>query len=285
MYEHLVGAAAPGRGDYATAVRIAGRIFSHAGLFQYGCPSLGLAASTCIADFLAGLAEAVATFLGALTASVERRARDGTGISAKQAGYIIRLLRGVAAVHLRDAELAVACPTIAQRAAALRTADDMLACAASAVTGGDGGTVASAAAALSGARALHYVAAMPRFADFVDSVVVAVRDATLRVRDRHPRDPAARAERARLIPDIITALFILGAGVNTFAFVENMEVFRTVFLSRDVFGTPSWRYMPAFVCTARPRGPESVPLGTVAQALVAWLIATMPGPTLHLFAV
>ena len=116
----------------------------------------------------------------------------------------------------------------------------------------------------------------------VSSVLESVAEAT-----RHSGgDPGASAAcREDLLPDVAFALYFLGVGVNSFDFVADMEVGATVFLVRDASGAPHWRYVPPFLLGARPRPPTCVALPSRAQALVSWLVATMPGPTGHLFGV
>ena len=93
----------------------------------------------------------------------------------------------------------------------------------------------------------------------------------------------AAAARDRLLPRVATALYFLGVGVNSFDFVADMELGATVFLVRDADGAPHWRYVPPFLLGPRPRAPTCVALPSRAQVLISWLVATMPGPTPHLF--
>ena len=64
-----------------------------------------------------------------------------------------------------------------------------------------------------------------------------------------------------------------------------MELGATVFLIRDAAGAPHWRYVQPFLLGVRLRPPACVALPSRAQVLVSWLVATMPGPTPHLFGV
>ena len=90
--------------------------------------------------------------------------------------------------------------------------------------------------------------------------------------------------REGLLPRIALALYFLGVGVNSFDFVADMQPGATVFLVRDAAGAPHWRYVPPFLHGVRPRAPVCVALPSRAQVLVSYLVATMPEPAQHLFA-
>ena len=124
--------------------------------------------------------------------------------------------------------------------------------------------------------------ALPDVATIVTAVLEDVAEAS---RALSVGGEGSAATRHRLLPRIATALYFLGVGVNSFDFVGDMELGATVFLIRDAAGAPHWRYVPPFLLGVRPRPPACVALPSRAQVLISWLVATMPGPTPHLFGV
>ena len=251
-----------------------------AACFETGDHVLGIAPGTSVAATLLGPHDDLAALLQRVHAAVEG------GVAAKGAKKLVRMLtleagrlRGVAALEAPSADAA-------RRLAKLDAALQLLSSAAARFNRVDGGSAAAAGAADATSRLLEAAAALPDVAAIVTTVLEDVAAAArydFGAEGDAEGDGGHAARRERLLPPVAMALYFLGIGVNSFDFVADMELGATVFLVRDASGVPHWRYVPPFLLGVRPRPPACVALPSRAQALVSWLVATMPGPTPHLF--
>jgi hypothetical protein len=256
--------------------RLALAIVASAASFEFGDAVLGIEARTSVAGVLLGPHDELAALLQRVHAAVER------GVSAKGAGKLVRMLT-LEAGRLRGAAVAAAPEEDAvHRLAKLDAAFDLLAAAAARFNRVAGGSAAAAGAADATARLHEAAEALPDVAAIVTGVLEDVAEAARALGAGREGSAAARQ---RLLPRIALALYFLGVGVNSFDFVGDMELGATVFLIRDAAGAPHWRYVPPFLLGVRPRPPACVALPSRAQVLISWLVATMPGPTPHLFGV
>ena len=278
LYDRLVAAATPIGGSAAAAAAIAGQVLATAARFHFGTPALGIAPGTSVASLLLGPPEALAAFVPRM------RAAAGSSFGCKAAARLVRLMRAEGERIRAVIERAPPSAAGARALAALAHADNMLTPLATSMHRDSGGSAASASAANATARMLAAMASLPAVGADVVHVINTVADAALEFAYTPAWDARLAARRRALLPDVAFALYFLGVGVSTFRFVEDMELGATVFLLRDANGVPEWRYAPPFLIGARPRSPVCVPLPAAAQALVSWLVATLPGPSLFLFA-
>lgn len=262
----LFAAAKPTGGAVEDASALAKSVFVTAACFEDGWPAVGVQPRTSLPALLSGPPEALAAFAARIRSAVSSGA-----IGASQAQKVLRMMRAVAN----------AC--CLQTSPAVRAAHLLLSNVAHGIRRADGGSVRSAAAAAEMARAVAVMDAMPAVAQAVEGVLARVLLVLRSTQGQLAGNPRLLRKREELLPEVASALFVLGVGEVSTSFVEDMELGRTVYLTRERDNTAVWRYLPSFLHGKRPCGPESVPLPEAAQALLDWLVATMPGPSLRLF--